>query len=208
MAIDASPTGRRPRLDRAHRERIVLDTAARLFYARGVHTVGMDELVRESGLGKATVYRLFPTKDALVAAYLRRMAGEILTRIDHDTAGSASPAQALHRVMTAVETDVRRDGFRGCGFNNASVEYDDPAHPARAAARDYRHALHRRLVALSEQILESTPAAHALAGQLATIVDGAYTNAAHLGPDGPAAHGLTLARQLIDHAAGHAGDNS
>ena len=64
-----------PRRSRAERERIVLDTAARLFYARGVHAVGMDELVRETGLGKATVYRLFPSKDALVGAYLRRLAG-------------------------------------------------------------------------------------------------------------------------------------
>ena len=68
-------------MTRAEREVRVLDTAQRLFYARGVHEVGMDELVRETDLGKATVYRLYPTKDALVAAYLARLAASMAARM-------------------------------------------------------------------------------------------------------------------------------
>ncbi len=113
----------------------MLDTAARLFYARGVHEVGMDELIREAGLGKATVYRLFPTKDLLVGAYLKRLAGEILGEIDRRAADADSPGQALQEMLAAIEADLRRSGFRGCAFNNASIEFDDPAHPARVAAR-------------------------------------------------------------------------
>jgi AcrR family transcriptional regulator len=180
----------------------VLDTAARLFYARGVHEVGMDELVQQTGLGKATVYRLFPTKDRLVAAYLERLAAGILAEIDAG-AGQRSPAQALHELLTAVERDVARPGFRGCAFNNASIEYDDPQHPARVAARDYRTALHERLHAQARRLLpDRDPQAAALAGQLATLIDGAYTSAAHLGPSGPAAAGLALAHQLVDAADG------
>jgi AcrR family transcriptional regulator len=68
-------------LNREERKSRVLDTAARLFCARGVHEVGMDELVQSSGLGKATVYRLYPTKDALIGAYLSRLAGDIANAI-------------------------------------------------------------------------------------------------------------------------------
>jgi AcrR family transcriptional regulator len=173
---------RRQRRPRADRERIVLDTAARLFYARGVHEVGMDELVRASGLGKATVYRLFPTKDALVGAYLARLSARILALIDADAAGP--PRTALHAVIDAVERDVGRPDFRGCPFNNASIEYADPAHPARAAVRDYRAALHDRLGALTARLCQDAAAAAALAGHLAVLIDGAYTNGAHLGPQG------------------------
>jgi AcrR family transcriptional regulator len=191
------------RRDRAERERIVLDTAARLFYARGVHEVGMDELVRETGLGKATVYRLFGTKDVLVEAYLRRLATAILARIDQQTEDASHPARALHELLAAVRTDLARPEFRGCAFNNASIEYADPRHPARAAARDYRTALHERLALLARRLLPGQPgSAAALAGQLATLIDGAYTSAAHLGPDGPAAAGLGLADDLVDRAAG------
>lgn len=159
----------------------------------------MDELVRETGLGKATVYRLFPTKDLLVAAYLRRMADHILADIDARAAGD--PVQALGEVLDAIEADVRRDGFRGCAFNNASIEFQDPQHPARVEARRYREELARRLV-------ELCTAASSIGGpevgrQLAVLIDGIYANAAHLGSDGPSAAGLNLARRLVaDLAAG------
>ncbi|WP_433304446.1 TetR/AcrR family transcriptional regulator [Actinoplanes sp. CA-030573] len=193
MTTGTATSGRR--LSREERSRRILDTAERLFYPRGVHEVGMDELVRETGLGKATVYRLYPTKDVLVAAYLRRMADRILAEIDGQAAG-ADPRAALRAVLDAIETDVRRDGFRGCAFNNASIEFQDPDHPARVEARRYRNELARRLVELS--VAAAGPERGAAAGhQLAVLVDGVYTNAAHLGPAGPAAAGLDLARRLV-----------
>ena len=174
----------------------MLDTAARLFYARGVHEVGMDELVQATGLGKATVYRLYPGKDDLVAAYLGRLAGTILDAIDAEiTQHRGDPAAALLAILDAIEADLRRPGFRGCAFNNASIEYDDPAHPARAQARGYREALRCRLTRLATQLDRAR--GPALGGQLAVLVDGAYTSAAHLGAGGPAADGLRLARDLV-----------
>ena len=64
------------RRSRAERQAIVLDTAERLFAGRSSRSVGMDELVRETGLGKMTVYRLFKSKDDLVGAYLSRGGGK------------------------------------------------------------------------------------------------------------------------------------
>ena len=196
LVTSVAATGRERRRPRAERQAVVLDTAARLFYARGVHEVGMDELVRQTGLGKATVYRLFPTKDALVAAYLHRLAAAIGAAIDEEIAGHpGDPAAALLAVLDAIEADLRRPGFRGCPFNNASIEFDDPRHPARAEARAYRQQLHAQLTRLSARLAGDD--GQALASQLAVLIDGAYTNAAHLGPDGPAAAGLSLARHLI-----------
>src|SRR5690348_9019160 len=147
MAMHAAPaTSRAPRLSRQQRETQVLDIAARLFYARGVHEVGMDELVRRTGLGKATVYRLYPTKDALIGAYLERLATRIFELVDADVAAAADdPAAALLAILDAIAADLRRPGFRGCPFNNASVEYDAADHPAREAARAYRARLRDRL---------------------------------------------------------------
>jgi AcrR family transcriptional regulator len=198
-------TSRAPRLSRQQREAQVLDTAARLFYARGVHEVGMDELVRATGLGKATVYRLYPTKDALVAAYLRRLATAIGTAIEEQiTAHAADPGGALLAILDAIEADLRRPGFRGCPFNNASIEFDDPQHPARVQARGYREQLRGTLSRLAVQLTRGTGAGsgdgESLGSQLAVLIDGAYTSAAHLGPDGPAAAGLSLARHLVRQA--------
>ena len=177
--------------------RRVLDAAAALFYARGVHEVGMDELVRATGFGKATVYRLFPTKDALVGAYLERRARAILALVDRDIA-ERDPADAVRVIFAAIEADLARPGFRGCAFNNASIEFDDPAHPARVAARDYRVALRQRLRALAERIAPGE--GERLGDRLALLVDGMYTSAAHLGPGGPARGGAELAGALIEAA--------
>jgi len=188
---------RSPALPREERERRVLDTAAELFYARGVHEVGMDELVRATGFGKATVYRLFPTKDALVGAYLERRARTILELVDRDIA-EHEPADAVLAIFAAIEADLARPGFRGCAFNNASIEFDDPAHPARAAAREYRASLRSRLRGLAEAIAPGE--GERLGDRLALLVDGMYTSAAHLGPDGPAGGGADLAAALLEAA--------
>ncbi len=197
MATMGSPTPRRAALPADQRRRLVLDTAGRLFYPRGVHEVGMDELVRATGLGKASVYRLFPTKDALIGAYLDDRAETILGYVDADVARyRGNPAAAIRAILRAVATDVGRADFRGCAFNNASIEFADPAHPARAAARDYRAALHARLAALAGE-LRPGPAGAALADALALVIDGMYTNGAHLGPDGPAGRGPALVEWLL-----------
>ena len=51
----------------------ILDTATRLFYARGLRAVGVDTIIAESGVAKATFYKYFPAKDDLIAAYLDRV---------------------------------------------------------------------------------------------------------------------------------------
>ena len=48
----------------------ILDVASDLFYREGIRAVGIDRIVEQSGVGKATLYRHFPTKDALIVAYL------------------------------------------------------------------------------------------------------------------------------------------
>ena len=168
------------------------------------------ELVRATGPGKATVYRLYPTKDALVAAYLRRLAVTIGAAIGEEiTAREGDPGGALLAILDAIEADLSRPGFRGCPFNNASIEFDDPQHSAGVEARAYREQLLGTLSWLAVQLArgDGGPGAgggvgdgESLGSQLAMLIDGAYTSAAHLGPDGPAAAGLGLARHLVQQA--------
>ncbi len=200
-AVDdiASPVRR----SRAERQAIVLDTAERLFSSRSSRSVGMDELVRETGLGKMTVYRLFKSKDDLVGAYLTRKAATVLGFIDAELIRlEDDPRAALLAVVDVVERDVTRIGFRGCPFTNVSSEYDDPQHPARSAAADYKFELHARLERLTDQIVPG--AGEDLAAQLHLIMDGMYLSGGLLGPDGPASHGRRLAEKLVDAAVARA----
>ena len=135
----------------------------------------------------------------LVGAYLARKAATVLGFIDAELVRlEGDPRAALLSVVDAVERDVTRTGFRGCPFTNVSSEYDDPQHPARSAAADYKFELHARLERLADQLLPG--AGEDLAAQIHLIIDGMYLSGGLLGPDGPASHGRDLAEKLIDAA--------
>lgn len=200
LPLHPADDGRAPlRRSRAERQEIVLDTAERLFSQRSSRSVGMDELVRETGLGKMTVYRLFKSKDDLVGAYLSRKAATLLNLLDAELIRlQGDPRAALLSVVDAVDREVTRAGFRGCPFTNVSSEYDDPQHPARSAAADYKYELHMRLLSLAGELVPGQ--AEGLAAQVHLVIDGMYLSGGLLGPDGPAAHGRELAERLIDAA--------
>jgi len=104
------------------RERI-LSTAFRLFYAHGVRGVGVDTIVAESGVAKATLYKHFPAKDDLVVAYLDRV-DEIWRAALADAAKAAGPdpADQLVGMFDALRSACRRDDYRGCAFINTAAE--------------------------------------------------------------------------------------
>ena len=106
----------------AARDRI-LDTAFRLFYARGIRAVGVDLIIAESGVAKATFYKHFPAKDELVVAYLDKV-DVIWTGQLREAAEAAGPAPAdqLVGLFDALGTACRREGYRGCAFINAAAE--------------------------------------------------------------------------------------
>src|SRR5688500_15624515 len=121
----------------------ILDTAVRLFYARGLRAVGVDTIIAESGVAKATFYKHFPAKDDLVVAYLDRV-DEVWSGQLHAAAATAGPAPAdqLVGLFDALGSACRREGYRGCGFINAAAE----SVPGTEA--------HQRTVAHKQQVRE------------------------------------------------------
>ena len=101
----------------------VLDAAFRLFYARGIRAVGVDTIIAESGVAKATFYKHFPAKDDLVVAYLDKVDG-IWSGQLHAAAQAAGPEprDQLVGLFDALGTACRREGYRGCAFLNAAAE--------------------------------------------------------------------------------------
>ena len=101
----------------------ILAAASRLFYARGIRAVGVDALVAESEVAKATFYNHFPGKDDLVVAYLDQI-DIIWTAQLRESARAAGdePADQLVGLFDALTATCRNDGYRGCGFLNAAAE--------------------------------------------------------------------------------------
>lgn len=122
--------------------RRVLETATRLFYAEGIHAVGIDRIIAEAGVAKATFYSHFPAKSDLIREYLseqndaqRAMVESMISRC---RAKGRSPRQTIFKIFDAVGDIGCVPGYRGCPFLNAAAEYPDPAHPVRTVVADYR----------------------------------------------------------------------
>ncbi|MEJ2866789.1 TetR/AcrR family transcriptional regulator [Actinomycetospora sp. OC33-EN08] len=110
------------------RERL-LTTASGLFYGEGIRAVGVDRLVSEARVTRATFYRHFPSKEDLVVAYLRAADAQVRDQVDRSIATTSSAADALRAVAGTIADDLRRPGFRGCAFLRAAAEFPDPGDP-------------------------------------------------------------------------------
>ena len=117
--------------------RRLLDSAGDLFYAEGIHRVGIDRIIASADIAKATFYKHFPSKDDLVCAYLR----ERLARQQNAVAQVRETAQSLdflYALFDAVGSLACGPGYRGCPFINAAAEYPDPGHPVREVIGEFR----------------------------------------------------------------------
>lgn len=118
--------------------RRILDTAHRLFYREGIHTVGIDRIIAEAGVAKATFYNHFPAKDDLVCAYLAEQSELQRTAAAELRASDIPPREALSAVFETIAGLTDLPEFRGCAFLNAAAEYPDPDHPVRLVIADHR----------------------------------------------------------------------
>jgi AcrR family transcriptional regulator len=154
------------------RERL-LAAANELFYAEGVHTVGIDRVIERAGVAKASLYNTFGSKDALVQAYLENRHGAMSRRITKYIERFGTPRERLLGVFEA-QGDVFADpGFRGCAFVSASAE--SPGDLVRHASDDYREWVRTLLTDLAREAGVSAP--EALGRQLHLIYDGASLSA-------------------------------
>jgi AcrR family transcriptional regulator len=134
----AGTTATRPQRRQSARERI-LDTAYELFSRRGIHDVGVDELVERAGVAKATLYKHFRSKDELVLAFLEQRE-QIWTYgwVEKEARRrGATPEEQLLAIFDVFDEWFQGDDFEGCSFINTLLEFGDLDHPVGRASADY-----------------------------------------------------------------------
>jgi AcrR family transcriptional regulator len=113
--------------------RAVLAAAAELFYAHGIHAVGVEAVAERAGVTKKTLYDRFGSKERLVVEYLRERDRQWRDVLDPRLAAAGpDPRARLSAVFAASAAWARDRGRKGCGMINAHAEISDPAHPAHA----------------------------------------------------------------------------
>lgn len=175
----------------------ILATAAELFYRQGFRAVGVDEIVTRAGATKPTLYRAFPSKDHLIAAYLKAESDAFWTAADALVAAHPDDprAQLLALVESVVEAPSRTAG-RGCALTNATVEYPADDHLGRQVAVAHKQRLRDRLREMTKAMDARKP--KKLADSLLLLIEGAQITRQIFGKDGPAGAARGAAEALID----------
>ncbi|MGR9577931.1 TetR/AcrR family transcriptional regulator [Pandoraea sputorum] len=173
----------------------LLDTTERLVYAGGIHATGVDAIVKESGVVRKTLYRHYPTKEALVEAALLRRDERWMQWFVGATSKSDDPLDRLQSCFDALRTWFASDGFHGCAFLNAAGEIGDPASSIRSVSKLHKQ---RLLDYLSELTTASgLPQPDALAEELLILIDGAISVALVFGGTEAADTAARVARRLL-----------
>ncbi|MEO8321580.1 MAG: TetR/AcrR family transcriptional regulator [Bradyrhizobium sp.] len=141
----------------------ILETADKLFYLQGIRAVGVDTIAAEIGISKRTLYNHFPSKDALIAAYLER-------RFVTPRPSDKPPAEQILATFDSLERRFASKDFRGCPFVNAVAELGSEDQAVRKIAIDFKES--RRLWFRNLLVQIGVVDAEELATQLALLVDG------------------------------------
>jgi AcrR family transcriptional regulator len=152
----------------------LLAAAGELFYSEGVRAIGLDRLLEESGVGRASFYRHFAGKDELVAAMLDEYDSEYRTWLRTRVAELGNEPLA---VFDAVAERAERTHFRGCAFLNTMAEIADPADPIHTRAAKHKAAVSDYLAELLTAA--GIEVADRLAPRWMLLLDGAVVTASY-----------------------------
>jgi len=142
-----------------------------LIYQGGIHATGMDAIVKASGVARKSVYKHYPTKDALVAAALQARDERWMQWFIAATTQAATPRARLLSVFDALQEWFASDGFHGCAFINAAGEIGDAEHPIRKVSRLHKERLLSHVLSLMQAA--GLPEPEETARQWLVLIDGA-----------------------------------
>lgn len=115
----------------------LLAAADALFYSEGVHVVGVDRIVKQAGVTKATLYNTFGSKEDLVRAYLDQHLRNRQESISRIVSASATPRARILGVFAELEEALAASAFRGCRFIMATAEAR-PGDASEVTSAEYR----------------------------------------------------------------------
>ena len=167
----------------------ILAAADKLFYAQGIRAIGVDTVAAEAGVSKRTLYNYYPSKDALIAAYLT-------ARFKQMTPSDAPAREQILAYFDYLERLIADGSFRGCPYVNAVAELGDPKHPATAIALQFKEQRRLWYQGLLERMNVKNP--RELATQLQLVAEGVISTALVRGDPGAARAGRAAAEVLLD----------
>lgn len=177
---------------------MLFQTAARLFYQHGYRSIGVDTIAAESGIGKMTLYRHYPSKDDLIVTYLQDSNQTFWDRFEQITKDAPTAIEKLLAFFERLQSYVLSPDCYGCPFINVAAEYPEAGYAGHQVALEHKQSVLARFRLLAEEAGARDPAG--MANALFLLMDGAYVAARMFGPSAhsPAVTLAETARQVIE----------
>jgi AcrR family transcriptional regulator len=134
----------------------MLETASRLFYCQGYNATGINQILEEANVAKASLYQHYGSKDELGIAYLKNAREEWFAGLDTWTSGKNAPKQKVLACFDFLEYALRMNDFRGCKFINMLAEIADSSPFMRQQIIEHKAKLRAYIKDLVIQTLAGT----------------------------------------------------
>ena len=121
----------------------ILDTAGRLFYQQGYPLTGINQLIAEAGVAKASLYQHFRTKDDVLLAYLQQVSQQWFEQVEAAIVPGATPKTQVLAVFDMLRDFLVAADFRGCNFQNALVQLAPEETTVRAFIQEHKNRMSR-----------------------------------------------------------------
>lgn len=116
----------------------IMDTATRLFYTQGYNLTGINQVIDEAGVAKASLYQHFASKEALLIAYLTKESSEWFVGLRAHVAPSTTPKEKVLATFDLLQAYSVNVDFRGCRFQNIISEVPQDSDAVRAVVRTHK----------------------------------------------------------------------
>jgi len=177
----------------------ILTTAEQLIYQNGIHAMGMDLLVKTSGVARKSIYRHFSNKEDVASAALNGRDERWMQWFRTESDKGETPQDRILNMFTVLKSWFESEGFRGCAFINTAGEVGDPDDPVRLIAKVHKQKLLDYALELSEQL--NTGHAEELARQLLILMEGAITVTYVMGDRDAADNARDVAKVLLERVS-------
>lgn len=167
------------------KRQLVLETALTLFHAHGYHAVGIDRVLAESGVAKMTMYKYFPSKNALIEAVLSERDLRFRRSLLEFVNGVDDPTEKFRALFLWHHRWFKEASFNGCMFINAVAEFPEINNSIRQASIKHKALIQDFIESILNLVL-ATEISQRLSGQFTQLLDGA-TIAAQVAGDRMAA---------------------
>jgi AcrR family transcriptional regulator len=167
----------------------ILKVAGNLFYKEGYRAIGIDRVIAEADVAKATFYKHFPSKDDLIVAWIKQAEGmstAVLPPMD-----GATP---LFDYMDKMIGIARENWCMGCTFQGTASEFVDVTHPAHAASKQVKENVLAEL--MRRATAQGVSNARGVAEQMYLLLEGVWASVRMFQSEAPLAHARDAVRKL------------